>query len=159
MAYEFYVTIEGTKQGAFKGESTREAHKKKLEGLALTWDVQSPRDVATGQASGKRQHGPVTFTKEWGTASPQIFQALCTNEVMKSVLFEFIRTTPEGVEEVHYTITLVNATISRVHSYIEMTKHDAKSDVHELEDVSFSYQRVELESKLGKTMASDDWTQ
>ena len=159
MAYEFYVTIEGTKQGAFKGESIRDAHKDKLEGLALSWDVQSPRDVATGQASGKRQHGPVTFTKEWGTASPQIFSALVTNEVMTSVLFEFIRTTPEGVEEVHFTIKLINATISKVHSYIEMTKHEASSDVHELQDVSFTYQRVELESKLGQTMASDDWTQ
>ena len=28
--------------------------------------VVAPRDVASGQASGKRQHSPVTITKEWG---------------------------------------------------------------------------------------------
>jgi len=34
-------------------------------------DVKSPRDLATGQASGKRQHEPVTVTKEAGAAAPQ----------------------------------------------------------------------------------------
>jgi hypothetical protein len=35
-------------------------------------EVTSPRDVATGQASGKRTHEPVRFTKEWGPASPKL---------------------------------------------------------------------------------------
>jgi type VI secretion system secreted protein Hcp len=157
MAYEFYVTIEGTKQGKFKGESIRGAHKDKIEGLALEWKVTSPRDVATGQASGKRQHLPIKITKEWGPASPQIFQSLCTNEVLKSVLFEFIRTTDDGKEEVHHTIKLVNATVSELKPFISMTKHEERTDVHELEEVSFTYQRVEIENKTGKTMATDDW--
>ena len=33
--------------------------------------VQSPRDVATGQASGKRQHQPVTIKKETDASSPK----------------------------------------------------------------------------------------
>jgi len=34
--------------------------------------VQSPRDAATGQASGKRQHKPITVTKEVDKASPKL---------------------------------------------------------------------------------------
>lgn len=34
----------------------------------------APRDAASGQATGKRQHAPVTFVKEWGASSPQLFQ-------------------------------------------------------------------------------------
>ena len=34
--------------------------------------VQSPRDAATGQASGKRQHKPLTVTKEMDKASPKL---------------------------------------------------------------------------------------
>ncbi|HVM21811.1 MAG TPA: hypothetical protein VM308_00725 [Sphingomicrobium sp.] len=33
--------------------------------------VTSPRDAASGQASGKRTHHPVTFVKEWGPSTPQ----------------------------------------------------------------------------------------
>jgi hypothetical protein len=31
-------------------------------------------DAASGQATGKRQHKPITFTKEWGAATPQIMK-------------------------------------------------------------------------------------
>jgi hypothetical protein len=32
--------------------------------------VVAPRDIATGQASGKRMHKPFTITKEWSASSP-----------------------------------------------------------------------------------------
>lgn len=41
----------------------------------------SPRDSATGQASGKRMHKPVTFVKEWGAATPQLSQIKPTYDV------------------------------------------------------------------------------
>lgn len=37
-----------------------------------SYQIVSPRDAASGQASGKRMHKPVTITKEWGAASPQL---------------------------------------------------------------------------------------
>lgn len=158
MAYEFYVSIEGTKQGKFKGESVRDAHKAKFAAIGFNYEVISPRDLASGQASGKRQHKPIVVTKEWGASSPQIFQALTTNEVLKSVLFEFIRTTAEGAEEIHHTIKLTNATINSLKQYIQTAaKHEDAYDVHELEDVAFTFQKIEIDNKLGKTSSGDDW--
>ena len=37
-----------------------------------SYQVISPRDLATGQASGKRMHKPFIITKEWGAASPTL---------------------------------------------------------------------------------------
>lgn len=37
----------------------------------IAYNVKSPRDAASGQASGKRTHKPVTFVKEWGASTPQ----------------------------------------------------------------------------------------
>jgi hypothetical protein len=34
--------------------------------------VVSPRDMATGMATDKRQYAPVKIVKEWGAASPQL---------------------------------------------------------------------------------------
>ncbi len=142
----FYVTIEGAKQGQFKGEGSRN----KIEGLKLFYEVSSPHDPATGQASGKRQHKAVTITKEWGAATPQLFQALVTNEALKSVLFEFIRTTPQGQDEVYYTVKLTNASVSHLKQYTDESGA-------ELEDVSFTFQRIEIDHRPGRTSASDDW--
>lgn len=163
MAYEFYVTIKGKTQGAFKGESKRTAHAEKISGLSYSHSIKSPRDIATGQASGKRQHGPITITKEWGPSTPQLFQALTTNEQLDSVLFEFFRTTPEGVEEVYHKITLTNATVSQIEyttgsgESAGTAKTTADYDTHELERISFTYERIDTESLIGKTAATDDW--
>ncbi|MDB5699219.1 MAG: hypothetical protein JWN69_2023 [Alphaproteobacteria bacterium] len=43
--------------------------------------VKSPRDSASGQASGKRMHKPFTFVKEWDAASPQLLQMKPTYDV------------------------------------------------------------------------------
>ncbi len=39
---------------------------------AAHYTVKSPRDSASGMASGKRTHHPVTFVKEWGPSTPQL---------------------------------------------------------------------------------------
>jgi type VI secretion system secreted protein Hcp len=157
VAYEFYVSIEGTKQGKFKGESDREVHREKIAGIGFSHEVASPRDAASGQASGKRQHTPITFVKEWGAASPQIFQALTTNEVLKTVLFEFIATNENGEEEVVDTISLTNATVSRMRRHLDVDVGQPTADLNPLDEVSLTYTKIEIENKRGKTMAADEW--
>lgn len=43
--------------------------------------IVAPRDAATGMASGKRQHNPVRFIKEWGPATPQLAKMRPTYDV------------------------------------------------------------------------------
>jgi type VI secretion system secreted protein Hcp len=113
MAFQAHISIKGKKQGQFKGEGIQDRRKDKwIPVLAIKMGVQSPRDVATGQASGKRQHQPVTITKEWGAASPQLWQALTSNEPLHSVEIQFTRTSGTGAEQVYETIKLTNAVIS-----------------------------------------------
>jgi type VI secretion system secreted protein Hcp len=154
MAYEFYVTIEGAKQGHFAGESPRSVHKGKLTGIGFSYEVSSPRDSASGQASGKRQHGAVTFTKEWGAASPQLFTALVTNEQIKTALFEFVRTNDVGVEYVFHTIRLTDVAITAIHQYVA-AQEDADLDNAELEDVALTFRGIEIANLDGQTTASD----
>jgi type VI secretion system secreted protein Hcp len=113
MAYHAYVSFKGNKQGQFKGESTQDKRKDKwIAVLSFQMGVQSPRDAGSGLASGKRQHQPVTITKEWGPASPQLWQALTSKETLESVEIQFTKTTGTGAEQVYETIKLTNAVIS-----------------------------------------------
>jgi len=162
MAYEFFVTIEGTKQGKFKGETNGldggKATSGKIAGVRFFAETVSPRDVATGQASGRRQHKPIMITKQWDAASPQLFKALVDNEVLKSVLFEFVKTNAQGQEFVYHTIKLTNATVSDIKAYLDLTDTTGDPyDAHELEDVSFTFQKIEMENTEAKTSAVDDW--
>jgi hypothetical protein len=47
------------------------------------YQVKGPRDAASGMASGKRTHKPVTFVKEWGPATPQLMAMKPTYDVKK----------------------------------------------------------------------------
>jgi type VI secretion system secreted protein Hcp len=160
MAYEFYATIEGTKQGKFQGESPRKDHAGKFVGLKFEYEVISPRDVATGMPSGKRQHKPIVISKEWGAASPQLFTACVRNEILKKVKFEFIKTDKAGKEHVYYTIELENATIAAYKPFTrqeEGAKHEAEYDTQEMEDITFTFEKITLSNTDAKTSASDSW--
>lgn len=136
----FSLTIEGTRQGVFPGGG--------IAGLKFSYEIKSSRDAASGQASGRRQHSPVVVTKAVGTASPQIFQAATTNETLKSVVVNL-----PGGEEGGYTIKLTNATVSDIKQYTEVL--DGQTRV--LEDVSFTFQRIEVQDPGTSSMAVDDW--
>jgi type VI secretion system secreted protein Hcp len=118
MAFHAYVSFKGVKQGQFKGESTKSNRKDKwVTVLAFGMGVKSPLDNTTGQASGKRHHSPIVITKEWGAASPQIWQALATNEILSSVDIQITQGNGSGKETVYHTISLTNAQIVSFRNY------------------------------------------
>lgn len=155
MASTFSVSIDGKQQGKFKGDSKRKDRTDTIDGLAFSYDVQTPLDAASGQATGRRRHGPVMITKAWGAATPQLFQALVENESLRTVLIEFYRTADDGAEEVYQTVKLSNAKVSAIRQYAS-TLNGASAALPELEDVSFTFGRIEISNLPGKTIADDD---
>src|ERR1035437_1573573 len=71
-----YMTVTATKQGQFKGDTVGKERKDAIIVLGFTLEMDSPHDIATGQASGKRQHKPLLITKEVDASSPQFFEAI-----------------------------------------------------------------------------------
>ena len=106
MATEFYVTVEGAKLGRFAGETAPGPNENKIAGIGFQYGVNSPRDGLAGQSSGRRVHQTVTFVKQWGAATPQFFQTIVNNELLKSVHFEFLRVNDSGDEVVFHTVKL-----------------------------------------------------
>ena len=106
MAFEAYMKCSFTKQGASQGQSPRPAHKSEIPILRVDYQVEAPRDVATGKASGKRYHRPLTILKEWGASSPQFFAACWTNELISTLTLTFWQKDANGTDQQNYQITL-----------------------------------------------------
>ncbi len=146
-----FVKVIGKKQGTFKGDGlTSKAHLDQMLASSFDYGLVSPRDLATGQASGKRQHKPVVITKEWGPSMPQFLEAAATNEQLTKVTMEFWDTDKTGVQRLHFVVTLTNASVSEV-------KQHLASDLL-TEDLSFVFQKITVEDKIGKTIFMDDWS-
>jgi type VI secretion system secreted protein Hcp len=145
-----YVKVVGKKQGTFKGDGlTSKAHLDQMLASAFDYGLVSPRDPATGQASGKRQHRPVVITKEWGPSMPQFLQAAATNEQLTKVTMEFWDNDNKGVQRLHFVVTLTNASLSEVRQRLA---NDLLT-----EDLSFTFQKITVEDRIGKTIFMDDW--
>jgi len=115
--------------------------------LGYSAEIVSPRDAATGQATGKRIWKPVVVTHLMGGSSPEFFAAAATNENLKSVVISFFHTTNHGQEVLYYRVTLTNANVSDVRDYT------AGGDV--LEDDSFTFQKIEQQDFIAKTTFID----
>ncbi len=69
------------------GESRDKNHKGWIEVSSVSQGM-APRDAASGLATGKRQHKPVTITKSIDKASPVLAKALASGTALSNVRIE-----------------------------------------------------------------------
>ncbi|MBI3555666.1 MAG: type VI secretion system tube protein Hcp [Deltaproteobacteria bacterium] len=143
MANTFHMQVDGKAQGKFRGEGSGEKNGL-ITGMHLAFEVKSPRDPASGLPSGKRQYSPIVVTKEWGAASTQLLRALLNNEQLKTVVLNFYKPSPNGSEVLFETWTLTDASISDLKSYVSPTVAGDPYSGKNLEDVSFTFHRLEI---------------
>ena len=136
------MTVVGITQGPFPGENMTT----RIEITGFEMETNSPRDLASGLATGKRQHLPILVEKATGTASLQCFKALTTNEQLSTVTFEVYNSS----KVLDFKIVLTNAFVSYFkQSYIEGQKGF-------IDSIKFTYQTIEFNK--GGVGVSDTWT-
>ena len=153
------LTAEGTKQGKFKGESTKSKFPDRIDIYGYVQEVTSPRDVATGMASGKRNHQPIILLKQSGASSPQFFQALTNNEILKKVVIDFYKNDATGAEINYYSVTLENVIVSGYKQFVGPLENEKFNPANNIlyDETKLSFQKITIEDRVGKTMATDDW--
>src|SRR3569833_3154418 len=57
--------------------------------IAVSHEIVSPRDAASGLATGTRQHKPITLRMAWGPTSPLFIGALAEDENLTKVAVDF----------------------------------------------------------------------
>ena len=147
---EAYAKITAKTQGALKGDSKRKDRKDRIQLLGLELGAKAPRDLQTGNASGKRYYEPIEIEIEMGPPATQLLQALATNEVLTKAEFEIYKHNEAGAEEIATKITLTDSTVS-----------DYRMIAGE-EDTLFPHVRIgltfaKIEIEASKTAMSDSW--
>jgi type VI secretion system secreted protein Hcp len=116
------VMATGAKQGPFSNTP--------INVTAVSHEIVSPRDPASGLPTGKRQHA----------STPLFLNALVHNETLTSVLIGLLRNGSQAA-----TIKLTNASVS---NYVQHGGYVT---------ISFTYQKIEWTWVDGGITASDDW--
>ena len=131
-----------------------------LECHGFGFQVQAPYDSNTGGATGKRRHSQLSITKEVDAASPLLLAVLGNNRVLQTLKLKFVKTNPQGMARPYFTITLTDAALAGYGR--KPLPHSASPrkgpSVHELEQVAFTFQKIDVNFDSGAAAASDDWT-
>jgi type VI secretion system secreted protein Hcp len=157
MPMPIHMTLKGKTQGEIKGGCTQKGREGSILIFAFNHDILSPRDIASGLPTGKRQHGPVLVTKEVDKSSPLLYMALCNNESLTEVVFKFWKPSAAGKEVQYYTIKLTNGNIASRKTYFPNMLVPENTKLPHLEEVSFTYQKIEWTFEDGGITAEDDW--
>ena len=162
MALNAYLKLKGQKQGEIKGSVTQKGREGKIAVIAVSHEIVSPRDPASGLPTGKRMHKPFVITKELDKSSPLLYNALVNNENISDWELQFW--TPQlkaasgtGVEVQHYTVKLTNANLASLAFRMPNNKHPDLMKYAEYEEVAFTYQKINWTWVDGGISAEDDW--
>jgi type VI secretion system secreted protein Hcp len=163
MAYHAYISLNGGKSNSKGGP----VHKMSYGPMSITphnlgsalFQVKSQLDAGSGSLTGKRQHSPITIVREVDSASPLLWQGLCTNETLRAVDISLVKRPSSGSGEVVVErITLTNAVISKVNRYTpRLSSSGSVHNTDELEEINFTFQKIAYTNVAGSTSASDDW--
>lgn len=119
--------------------------------LDLRHTLISPRDVVSGQASGKRRHAPIVVVKDVDRSSPMLTSAWVRNDVLTTWRLDVFGTDQFGRRRSAYTIELRNAFV------VEISLTAPESSSLPREAVSFAYEGITWTWRDGGISAADEW--
>jgi len=163
MALNAFLTLTGQKQGPIEGGVTQKGREKSILVHGFEVQITSPRDLASGQATGKRQHQPIRIVKEIDKASPLLWNALVNNENLTTCVVKFFApglgaAGAAGLGEVqNFTVTLTNANIASMRETMNENEIAANASLPLLEELTLTYQKIQWTWNEGGITAMDDW--
>jgi type VI secretion system secreted protein Hcp len=157
MASTAYLRLKGQKTGPIKGGVTQKGREDMIAVIAVNHSIDSPRDPASGLATGKRQHHPFVITKELDRSSPVLYQVLVTNENLTQFDLLFWQPAASGAEQQTYTIKLSNAHIVSIHFVMPNTRDPDTARFNPFEEIAFTYEKIQWTWNDGGITAEDDW--
>jgi type VI secretion system secreted protein Hcp len=150
------MKVTGQSQGAILGGVTQKGKEGMITVNDLTYGLISPRDAASGQATGRRQHQPVQVTVPTGRQTPKLFTAEVNNENLTLVEIDFWLPAAGGGggQALGFVLKLTNAHVSE----LDVSFESAGNTGELLDQYSFTFQKIELTWTNPLTVAIDDWS-
>jgi type VI secretion system secreted protein Hcp len=154
-ALNSYLILTGQAQGLIQGSVTQAGRQGQILVIAFDHELKAPFDAATGQPSGRRQHGVLTITKELDRSTPLLYRALASNENIPTWELRCWKPSPTGAEQQHYTVKLTNARIVGIKQQMPNNKDPNLVRYETYEQVSFTYQTIQWTWNDGGITATD----
>lgn len=126
MAVDIFLKLDG-----IKGESQDVGHKDEIDVVSYHWGIVNARGPARSQE--------ITVVKLVDLASPSLFDACCSGDVIKEAQIGVAKAGARDKGEIFYKVVLEEVLVTGVKSA------GGTSDAHPMEEMSLNYGKIELE--------------
>jgi type VI secretion system Hcp family effector len=117
--------------------------------MAAAGQATSGRNASAARAGMRRASEPIVIVRYVDETSKFFVGVAASGELLPAVLFEFKRTSGSGQPEIFQTVRLTNAIVSSVKTI--------NGGDRPMEEVSFTFQKIEYNHKDGSAAAGDNW--
>jgi type VI secretion system secreted protein Hcp len=162
VALNGYLRMKGQKSGDVKGGVTQKGREGTIAVVAVSHEILSPRDPASGLPAGRRMHKPIVITKELDQSTPVLYGMLVSNENITDWVLQYFSPNRAGAEigseAQNFTIRLTNASITDIRLTKPLTWSPDLAKLPDYQEISFAYQKIEWTWVQGGITATDDWS-
>jgi type VI secretion system secreted protein Hcp len=159
MALPMY--LKGLKIGGaeVKGGCDQAGNEGKILVQATEQLVHVPVNPQTGLTSGVRQHGPLVILKNIDKSTPSLYQALVNGTVVDEATLEYVHIDKTGKQVVFFTKKIENAVVISIKDWTWncLDSDPSKKGFGNMEEVSFTYEKVTWTFTDGGVSSSDNW--
>ena len=144
--------------GPIEGEVTTQGRQGWHKLLAFSHEIISPRDSASGLPTGKRQHTPFKIVKLINKGTPTLLNSMVGNNVLVNIEVSIWSPAAGGAETKVLTYRLVNAYVASIRPWMPNKGDPSAQTYPPAEEITFTYQRIEVVYENGAIFAQDEWT-
>lgn len=165
MSQPMYLSITGATQGnisqsAFTANSVgnvyQEGHTDEVFCQALNFHITIPRDPQSGAPTGQRVHQPASIIKYTDKSSPLLLNAVTSGEILQ-ITANFYRTSTAGKQENYYEVQFTDVLLVDYRHYTPIALEPDNGPYRDMEEIMFTYRKIETTHKIAGTSGSDDW--
>ncbi|MDZ4744885.1 MAG: type VI secretion system tube protein TssD [bacterium] len=157
IAGEWHASVTGKSQGKFPGAAKGSPHAGKIPVLTFDYELKAPRDIATGQTTGKRQHKPIRIIKEWDATTPMFLTGIVNGETLTEVVLEYWEEDDSGEKVMTFKITLTDCLVTTAAQGDPVHGVDVKLGAKMQEIIEMTYSTLDFEHLQSKKTIRDAW--
>jgi len=157
MALSSYLNCTFQAQGEMKGGVTQKGLEGTVEVIALSHEIVSPRDAASGLPTGKRMHKPMVCMFSLDQSAPQFYGALVNNENISKFRLRLYKPEPGGTTKNYFSIELEDASVASIQLRKLNNKNPELTRFETCLEVTFTYRKILWTNHAPSVANSDDW--
>ena len=136
---DMFLSVNGARAGAIKGEAQDAAHANEIDVLSWSWGMQGRSTIGTGQATGRATVHELKIVTRLARATTPLMSALRTNEIITKAVLTVRKSGGSKLE--YLKITNEQGRVASI--AVEGGSPDEGTEL--FENVSFSFNKITVE--------------